>query len=211
MLFRSLPPKPETSKLEPPTGWAGVLVGDGMSNASADGFEARIVVRQDVSAHMHVGLNAVAELNDETCPAQETWQSFFGFATYFQFLDAGALFYTRKSKADAFWQQTGSVSESSDDVFDWTQAFADVDGDPQMTAVLKTLKTGGISAPVCFQDYEDADMGMTCNMWLKWESEKVCVVGEDDAGPKGWTVVRVSPEMNVEQIAVAVKGAFNHG
>ena len=210
-MLLALPPKPETSKLEPPTGWAGVLVGDGMSNASADGFEARIVVRQDVSAHMHVGLNAVAELNDETCPTQETWQSFFGFATYFQFLDAGALFYTRKSKADAFWQQTGSVSESSDDVSDWTQAFADVEGDPQMTAVLKTLKTGGISAPVCFQDYEDADMGMTCNMWLKWESEKVCVVGEDDASPKGWTVVRVSPEMNVEQIAVAVKGAFNHG
>ena len=207
-MLMAMPPKSEISKIDPPSGWGALLAGDVISAFSGDGFEARIILKQDATAHMHASVNAVAALKDDSVPPQDVWQKFFGFATYFQFLNNGALFFTAKSKTHSFWQQAASVVETTGDSPEWTQAFGDVEGDPVMTAVLNQLKSAGIDAPQCYQDFEGPDGEMVCNMWMKWDDKKVCVIGSDDSEPEGWTVIKASATMKVEDIVNAVKGVI---
>ena len=52
---------------------------------------------------------------------------------------------------------------------------------------------------------------MVCSPWMKWESERICAIGEDDDVPEGWTVLKISASMSVEEIVILIRGAFNNG
>lgn len=209
-MLLAMPPKPEAAPLDPPDGWGGLLAGDVVGDVSRDGFGARVVVKKAPEAPMRVNVNVVAALDDEAVPDQTVWQRFFGFATYFQFLDDRSLFYTKKSKSDPFWQQTAVVSGTSGGSAEWAEAFESVEGDRVMTAVLNALKDAGLPAPECYCDLDGPDGSMVCSPWMKWKKERICAVGEDDADPPEWTSIRLSPSMGVEEIVNTVKEAFRH-
>ena len=210
-MLLAMPPKTATTSLVPPTGWGGLLAGDAVGDVSLDGFEARVAIKKDASASLHANVNVVASLDDKVALAQDAWQKFFGFTTYFQFLDGSALFFTEKSKGHSFWQQVASVADPSVSTPEWTRAFEDVEGDPLMTAVLNALKDSGVPAPECCCDIAGPDGGMVCSPWMKWEDERICAIGEDDDVPEGWTVLKISASMSVEEIVILIRGAFNNG
>ena len=210
-MLLAMPPKTATTSLVPPTGWGGLLAGDAVGDVSLDGFEARVAIKKDASASMHANVNVVASLDDKVALAQDAWQKFFGFTTYFQFLDGSALFFTEKSKGHSFWQQVASAADPSVSTPEWTRAFEDVEGDPLMTAVLNALKDSGVPAPECCCDIAGSDGGMVCSPWMKWEDERICAIGEDDDVPEGWTVLKISASMSVEEIVILIRGAFNNG
>ena len=206
------PPTLEQQPLSVPAPCAGMIQGTVVGDVSCDGFGARIVMRQDPAAFMHVSVGAVAELNDLTVPGQETWQRFLGFATYFQFFDAAALFYTLKSKENGFWQLSVLTDpEAGSTPDDWGRAFADAEGDALSAALLQAFKDAGFPPPVCFSDIEGPGGAILASPWFKWEAEKVCVLNDELAQLHGWKVVQAPESAKVEQIVSAVKEAFNHG
>lgn len=211
LLLGSLPSNLENLPITLPSGWSTVFNGDKVSDVSFDGFSARIVIKKDNSAYMNAFANAVAVLDDSTMLQQDVWQKFFGFVTYFQFLGEESLFFTIKSMSNSFWQQIASVTEQDGFSQEWEQTFADVEGDIQMTAVLKALKSFDVPAPICYEDYESSSGEMICNMWLKWESLNVCVISSEDKSPEGWKVIKVTEEMGVNEIVNAVKGVICNG
>ena len=116
-----------------------------------------------------------------------------------------------KSKGHSFWQQVASVVDPSGGAPEWTRAFEDVEGDPLMAAVLNALRGSGVPAPECCCDIAGPDGDMVCSPWMKWESERICAIGEDDDVPEGWTVLKISASMSVEEIVILIRGAFNNG
>ena len=52
---------------------------------------------------------------------------------------------------------------------------------------------------------------MVCSPWMKWEDERICAIGEYDDVPEGWTVLKISASMSVEEIVILIRGAFPNG
>ena len=179
-------------------------------------FSCGMVVQPDASAFGKMRPSLAALLDDRLPLEKETWQGFFAFVTYFQFLDRDSFAFTAKCKDDAFWQNLRTIhaqTEASGDAV-WTEVFAIAEGDVFCTGALKAIKAAGLPPPLMFEDVVAADGSVLASPWMQWPQYKVMAVPEDSTPGaelcQGWSVVSISSASTLESFADVLKEVF-HG
>lgn len=179
-------------------------------------FSCGMVVQPDASAFGKMRPSLAALLDDRLPLEKETWQVFFAFVTYFQFLDRDSFAFTAKCKDDAFWQNLRTIhaqTEASGDAV-WTEVFAIAEGDVFCTGALKAIKAVGLPPPLMFEDVVAADGSVLASPWMQWPQYKVMAVPEDSTPGaelcQGWSVVSISSASTLESFVDVLKEVF-HG
>jgi hypothetical protein len=146
---------------------------------------------------------------------KESWQSYFAFLTYFQFLGRDLFAFSMKAKDDPFWMNLSTVrSETSiGGGSAWDDAFALSDGDAFCTASLKAMRAEGLPPPKMFEDVFNAEGMVFSSPWMQWPDKKLMALPLEDLADvelkEQWRAISIDVESSPEKFVKNLKELYN--
>ena len=198
-----------------PSAYSAFLDGGVAAKIKEPLFETGLALRPDKAAWGGIRPSVAVGLEDRVQLGKESWQSYFAFLNYFQFLGRDLFAFTLKAKDDPFWMNLSTVhSETSiGGGSAWDDVFALADGDAFCTASLKSMRAEGLPPPKMFEDVFDAGGMVLASPWMQWPDKRLMVLPPEDLADvelkEQWRAIPIDVESSPETFVKNLKESYN--
>ena len=198
-----------------PSAYSAFLDGGIAAKIKEPLYETGLALRPDKAAWGGIRPSVAVGLDDRVQLTKESWQSYFAFLTYFQFLGRDLFAFTLKSKDDLFWMNLSTVHSetSTGGGAEWDDAFALAESDAFCTASLKAIRAEGLPPPKMFEDVFDAGGMVFASPWMQWSDKKLMALPPEDLADielkDQWRAIPINVESSPEIFVKNLKESYN--
>ena len=207
--------KEPSIKCNLPNAYSAFLDGGVAAKIKEPLFETGLALRPNKASWGGIRPSVAVVLDDRVPLTKESWQSYFAFLTYFQFLGRDLLAFTLKKRDDSFWMNLSTVRSETLTGRDsaWDDAFALSDGDVFCTALLKAIRAEGLPPPKMFEDVFNAGGMVIASPWMQWPDKKLMALPSEDCADvelnEQWRAIPIDDQSSPETVVKNLKEFYN--